>query len=93
MKQQFVTPIGDRILARPAKAISNSLVIVPEAHEAPPQIFQVVRLGTKRKNDEPFEVEVGDRVVLGAMSGKDVKVDGEMCKIVTSDEIIAVYRP
>lgn len=88
----LLTPIGDRVLIKPSEVVPDSKIVIPDAHKENPRIFEVIRLGTKREDDKPFDVAIGERVLVGQYTGIDIKVDGAMCKIVSSSELLCVFK-
>lgn len=85
-------PIGDRILVKAAKTETESKIVIPETVAEKPRFFEVVRVGTKRKHDEPFDVQPGDIVLVALFGGTDIRVDGQDFRIITSDDILAKYE-
>jgi chaperonin GroES len=51
-------------------------------------------LGTGKIDDDgkkvPFEVKVGDRVLVSKYGGTEIKIDGKEYKILGSDDLLAV---
>jgi chaperonin GroES len=51
-------------------------------------------LGTGKLDDEgkriPFEVKVGDRVLVSKYGGTEIKIDGKEYKIFTGDDLVAI---
>ena len=93
-----VKPIGDRLLVEPAeeKEVKKGGIIIPESAKERPQEGIVKALGTGKTNDEgkkiPFEVKVGDRVLVSKYGGTEIKIDGKEYKILSSDDILAVLE-
>ena len=93
-----VKPIGDRLLVEPAeeKEVKKGGIIIPESAKEKPQEGIVKALGTGKTNDEgkkiPFEVKVGDRVLVSKYGGTEIKIDGKEYKILSSDDILAVLE-
>src|SRR5215469_5803050 len=93
-----VKPIGDRILVEPAeeKETKKGGIIIPESAKEKPQEGIVKVLGTGKVNDEgkkvPFEVKVGDRVLVYKYGGTEIKIDGKEYKILSSDDILAILE-
>jgi chaperonin GroES len=51
-------------------------------------------LGTGKTDDNgkkiPFEVKVGDRVLVSKYGGTEIKLDGKEYKILSSDDLLGV---
>ena len=88
--------IGDRILVEPAeeKEVKKGGIIIPDTAKEKPQEGTVRALGTGKTNDDgkklPFEVRIGDRVLVSKYGGTEIKLDGKEYKIFNSDDLLAV---
>ena len=53
-------------------------------------------LGTGKTDDDgkkvPFEVKVGDRVLVSKYGGTEIKLEGKEYKLLNSDDILAVIE-
>jgi chaperonin GroES len=93
-----VKPIGDRLLVEPAeeKEVKKGGIIIPESAKEKPQEGIIKALGTGKTDDNgkkiPFEVKVGDRVLVDKYGGTEIKIDGKEYKILSSDDILAVLE-
>ena len=93
-----VKPIGDRLLVEPAeeKETKKGGIIIPDTAKEKPQEGIVRVLGTGKVNDDgkkiPFEVKVGDRVLVSKYGGTEIKVDGKEFKIFNSDDLVAILE-
>lgn len=93
-----VKPIGDRLLVEPAeeKEVKKGGIIIPETAKEKPQEGIIKALGTGKTDDNgkkvPFEVKVGDRVLVSKYGGTEIKIDGKEYKILSSDDILAVLE-
>src|SRR6202453_1764919 len=93
-----VKPIGDRLLVEPAeeKEVKKGGIIIPESAKEKPQEGIIKALGTGKTDDNgkkiPFEVKVGDRVLVSKYGGTEIKIDGTEYKILSSDDILAVLE-
>ena len=89
-------PLGDRILVEPAeeKETKKGGIIIPDTAKEKPQEGTVRALGTGKTNDDgkklPFEVKIGDRVLVSKYGGTEIKLDGKEFKIFSSDDLLAV---
>jgi chaperonin GroES len=93
-----VKPIGDRILVEPVeeKEVKKGGIIIPDTAKEKPQEGIVRALGTGKTDDNgkkiPFEVKVGDRVLVSKYGGTEIKIDGKEYKILSSDDLLAVLE-
>ena len=91
-----IKPLGDRILVEAVeeKEVKKGGIIIPDTAKEKPQEGIVRVLGTGKLDDEgiriPFEVKVGDRVLVSKYGGTEIKIDGKEYKILSSDDILAV---
>ena len=91
-----VQPLGDRVLVEPAeeKEVKKGGIIIPDSAKEKPSESVVVALGTGKTDDSgnkiPFEVKVGDTVLVSKYGGTEIKLDGKDYKILNSDDILAI---
>jgi len=91
-------PLGDRVLVEPAeeKEAKKGGIIIPETAKEKPTEGLVRALGTGKTDDNgkkiPFEVKVGDRVLVSKYGGTEIKLDGKEYKILNSDDILGVIE-
>ena len=93
-----VRPIGDRLLVEPIeeKETKKGGIVIPDTAKEKPQEGIIRALGTGKLDDNgkkvPFEVKVGDRVLVTKYGGTEIKLDGKDYKILNSDDILAVIE-
>src|SRR2546428_4613074 len=91
-------PLGDRVLVEPAeeKEVKKGGIIIPDSAKEKPTEGIVVALGTGKTDDNgkkgPFEVKKGDRVLVSKYGGTEIKLDGKVFKIMSSDDILAIIE-
>ena len=91
-----IKPLGDRVLVEPIeeKEVKKGGIIIPDTAKEKPQEGTVRALGTGKHDDNgkkvPFEVKVGDRVLVSKYGGTEIKIDGKEYKIFGSDDLIAI---
>jgi chaperonin GroES len=91
-----IKPIGDRVLVKltEEKEQVRGGIIIPDAAKEKPQEAEVIALGTGKKNEDgkvqPFEVKVGDRVLISKYGGTEVKFEEEKYTLVREDDILGV---
>ena len=89
-------PLGDRILVEPVeeKETKKGGIIIPDSAKEKPTEGIVRALGTGKTDDQgkkiPFEVKVGDRVLVSKYGGTEVKLNDKEYKILNADDILAV---
>ncbi len=91
-----VKPLGDRVLVRGVEEDEQVRdgIIIPDSAKEKSQEAEVIALGTGRKDEDgkviPFEVKVGDRVIVSQYGGTSVKIDGVEYTVLREDDIIAI---
>ncbi len=91
-----IKPLGERILIKrhQEKEQIKDGIIIPDNAKERSQEGEVIALGTGRKNDKgeilPFNVKVGDRVLLPQYGGTEVKINNQEHLIVKEDDILGV---
>ena len=91
-----VKPLGDRLLVEPVeeKEVKKGGIIIPDTAKEKPTEGIVRALGTGKLDDNgkkvPFEVAVGDRVLISKYGGTEIKLDGKEYKLLSSDDVLAV---
>ena len=91
-----VKPLGDRVLVEPVeeKEVKKGGIIIPDTAKEKPQEGIVRALGTGKRDDDgkkvPFEVKVGDRVLVSKYGGTEIKIDGKDYKLLGSDDLLAI---
>jgi len=91
-------PLGDRVLVEPVeeKEVKKGGIIIPDTAKEKPTEGVIRALGTGKTDDNgkkvPFEVKVGDRVLISKYGGTEIKLNGKEYKILNSDDILAVVE-
>jgi len=91
-------PLGDRVLVEPVeeKEVKKGGIIIPDSAKEKPTEGIVRALGTGKTDDQgkkiPFEVKVGDHVLVSKYGGTEVKLNDKDYKILNSDDILAVIE-
>ncbi len=89
-------PLGDRVLVEPVeeKETKKGGIIIPDSAKEKPTEGIIRALGTGKTDDNgkkvPFEVKVGDRVLVSKYGGTEIKLDGKEYKILSSDDLLGV---
>ena len=96
MSKLKIRPVGDRILVQhiEEKEQVRGGVIIPDSAKEKPQEAKVIALGTGTKGKDgavtPFEVKVGDKVLISKFSGSEVKLEEQKYMLVREDDILGV---
>jgi chaperonin GroES len=96
MAKVSVKPIGDRVLVQPLeeKEVTKNGIIIPDNAKEKPTEGKVIALGTGKTDDEgkkiPFEVKVGDRVLISKYGGTEVTIEDEKYLIMREDDILGI---
>lgn len=96
MPNPKIRPVGDRILVQHAaeKEQVRGGVIIPDNAREKPQEAKVIALGTGTKAKDggttPFEVKIGDTVLVGKFAGAEVRLDDQKFTLVREDDILGV---
>jgi chaperonin GroES len=89
-------PLGDRVLVEPIeeKETKKGGIIIPDTAKEKPTEGVIRALGTGKNDDDgkkiPFEVKVGDRVLVSKYGGTEIKLDGKEYKLMSSDDLLAI---
>jgi chaperonin GroES len=91
-----IRPLHDRVVVKriEEKETIQGGIIIPDTAKEKPQEGIIRALGTGKTNDEgkkvPFEVKVGDRVLVSKYGGTEIKLDGKEYKLLSSDDLLAI---
>jgi len=89
-------PLGNNVLIKPDVPAEKSGggLFLPEQSREKPQEGTVVALGTGGRDDKgklvPFDVKVGDKVLVAKYGGVEITHDGHKCKIVNAEDLLAI---
>ena len=69
-------------------------IIIPDSAKEKPQEAEVIALGTGKKDKDgnlvPFQVKVGDRVLISKYGGTEVKMADAKFTLLCEDDILGV---
>jgi chaperonin GroES len=91
-----IKPLGERVLVEPLKEaeMNKGGIIIPDTAKEKPQEGKVVALGTGKLDDDgnviPFNVKVGDIVLMPKYGGTEVKANGKEYQIMREEDILAI---
>lgn len=93
-----IKPLGDRVLVKHVEESEQVRggIIIPDSAKEKPQEAEIVALGSGKKDEngkaQPFEVKVGDRVLISKYGGTEVKIDDEKYLLLREDDILGVIE-
>jgi chaperonin GroES len=96
MARSSIRPVGDRILIEHLedKEQIRGGVIIPDSAKEKPQEAKVIALGRGHMRKDgtiaPFEVKVGDKVLVAKYGGSEVKLDERKYTLVREEDILGV---
>lgn len=90
-----IRPLGERVLVEPveAKEQKKGGIIIPDSAKEKPMEGLVIAIGKKCDDDGkeiPFDVKVGDRVLMPKYGGTEVKIDDKEYQLVREDDLLGV---
>jgi len=91
-----IRPLGEKVLVKRVEAADKTAsgIYLPESAKEKPQEAEVIAVGDGRALDNgeraPFQVSVGDHVLLSKWGGTEVKLDDDEMLILGEDDILAV---
>ncbi len=93
-----IKPLGDRILVKREEeaAMARGGIILPDTAKKKQDRAEVLALGTGARDKDgnviPFEMKVGDIVLIDKYAGQEVSINGEECVIVQTSEVMAILQ-
>lgn len=98
MSKVNIKPLGDRVLVEPVeeKEQVKGGIVIPDSAKEKPMEGKVIALGTgkldEKGNKIPFDVKVGDTVLMSKYGGTEVKYNDKEYKILSVSDILAVVE-
>ena len=93
-----IRPIGDRIVIKVIDDADQTTggIFIPESAKEKPQKGEVVAIGEGKTLDSgekaAVSVKVGEIVIYEKYAGRDIKIDGEMLKILSTSDVLGVLE-
>ena len=92
-----VRPLGDRVLVEPVEEKEQKVggIYIPDAAKEKPIKGKVLAIGKKYDkdhNDVPFDVKVGDTVLLPKYGGTEVKLGDKKLQLVREEDLLGVIE-
>jgi chaperonin GroES len=90
-----IQPLGARVLVEPIeeKEQIKGGIFIPDAAKEKPTEGKVIAIGKKRDDDGkevPFDVKVGDTVLMPKYGGTEVKLDDKTYQIVREEDLLGI---
>lgn len=91
-----IKPLGDKIVIKVIEDSEQTQggIFIPDNAKEKPQKGEVVAVGLGKTLDsgerEPVDVKVGDVILYAKYAGTDVKLDGQVFKILSVKDALAV---
>ena len=98
MAKAKIQPLGDRVLVKQVeeKQQIKGGIIIPDAAKEKSQEATVVAVGTGKRTSDgktiPFEVKVGDSVLISKYGGTEVTIGDEKFVLLREDDIVAILK-
>ncbi|MFA7172794.1 MAG: co-chaperone GroES [Kiritimatiellia bacterium] len=95
MAKKTIRPLGDRVLVEPidVKDMTKGGIIIPDSAKEKPMEGKVIAIGKKRDDDGkeiPFDVKVGEIVLLPKYGGTELKIDDVNYQLVRESDLLGV---
>jgi chaperonin GroES len=96
MSKTNIKPLGDRVLVESVeeKEQVKGGIVIPDSAKEKPMEGKIVALGTgkvdEKGNKVPFDVKVGDVILMSKYGGTEVKYDDKEYKILSQSDILAI---
>mgnify|MGYP000544312452 CR=1 FL=1 len=98
MAKTKIQPLGDRVLVKQAveKEQIKGGIIIPDAAKEKAQEATAAASGSGKPDRDgkriPFEVQVGDNVLISKYGGTEVAVGDEKFVLLREDDIVAILK-
>jgi len=94
-----IQPLGDRVLVESVDKNEEGIeggIVIPDSVQGKPQETRVIALGTGGKDEDgkdiPFDVSVGDIILVDDYTGSNVKMGDTEYRIINSSDILAIIK-
>lgn len=90
-----IRPLGNRVLVEP-KEVKEEIkggIYIPDTAKEKPMEGTIIAIGKKRDDDGkeiPFDVKVGDKVLLPKYGGTEVKIEDKTYQLVREEDLLGV---
>ncbi len=92
----MIKPLADRVLIEPKEAETKTAsgIYIPDTAKEKPQQGKVIAIGTGKLDENgkkiPFNVKVGDMVLMPKYGGTEVKLDDKKYQIMREEDILGI---
>ncbi|MBP5511338.1 MAG: co-chaperone GroES [Kiritimatiellae bacterium] len=92
-----IRPLGNRVLVEP-KEVKEEIkggIYIPDTAKEKPMEGKIIAIGKKRDDDGkeiPFDVRVGDTVLLPKYGGTEVKIEDKTYQLVREEDLLGVIE-
>ena len=92
-----IRPLGNRVLVEP-KEVKEEIkggIYIPDTAKEKPLEGKIIAVGKKRDDDGkeiPFDVKVGDTVLLPKYGGTEVKLEDKTYQLVREEDLLGVIE-
>ena len=93
-----IRPLADRVVIKVIEDTDQTSggIFIPESAKEKPQKGEVIAAGAGKTNEkgekQPLEVKVGDIVLYEKYAGSEMKIDGQVVKILSEKDILGVIE-
>jgi chaperonin GroES len=86
-------PLRNQVILElePVAQTTESGIIIPDSMKDAPLTGTVIAIGPGKKN-KPMEVKVGDKVLFGQYSGRDIEIEGSKYILQIQDNILGILN-
>ena len=94
----MIKPLADRIVIKVVDDTQQTSggIFIPDSAKEKPQKGEVIAVGSGKVNEkgekQPLEVKVGEIVLYEKYAGSEMKVDGQVVKILSEKDILGVIE-
>lgn len=90
----MLQPIGDRVLVKleVEEDVTPSGIVLPDTVEKKTKAQGVIVSLGAGEDLKKLNLKEGDKVLFGKYSGDEVEIDGDEHKILSHEDILAVYK-
>lgn len=90
-------PLGQKVLILPNAVVDKiGSIYIPEGAKEKPLVGQILKIGLGRKNadgtHQPFDVEVGQRVLFSKFGGTEIEIQGQKLKLVDESDVLMILK-
>lgn len=93
-----IRPLADRVVVKVIEDTDQTSggIFIPDSAKEKPQKGEVIAVGAGKKNDkgerEELDVKVGEIVLYEKYAGSEMKIDGQVVKILNQKDILGVIE-